>query len=189
MAKKPTKKIEKKEGFLSSFKEKRGMGKKKIKDKAMSWVPFNKAFYDATGCPGVPRGYTSQFRGFSDTGKSTAMYETIVGAQKLGEFVLIIDTEGSFSWSHARDIGVRFEEVVDEETGEVIDYKDGDNLLFASGKDLLDMYRKWDYKDGKEKTKSLRNIPVIEDVARLINEVFDAQDEGIIDKPSGMLVR
>ena len=183
MAKKPTKKIEKNEGFLSSFKEKNGMGKKKIKDKDMSWIPFNKAFHESTGCPGVPRGNTTQFRGFSDTGKSTAMYETVVGAQKLGEFIVIIDTEGSWNWAHVRDIGVRFEEIVDEETGEVIDYRDGDNLLFASGKDLLDMYRKWNYKDGKPSSNSLRNIPVIEDVAKLINEVFDAQDAGDIDKP------
>lgn len=192
MAKKPSKKIEKKEGFLKNFKKDRGIGEKKVKDKEMSWIPFNEAFYEATGCPGVPRGYSSQFRGFSDTGKSTGIYETIAGAQKLGEFVVIIDTEGSFDWSHARHVGVQFTEIVDEETGEVIDYanyitnEDGEEeegLLFAAGKDLLDMYRFWDYNEGKLKTKSLRNIPVIEDVARLINEIFDAQDNGKIKRP------
>jgi hypothetical protein len=190
MAKKAApKKIEKNESFLNKFKKDRGIGEKKVKDKEMSWIPFNKAFYEATGCPGVPRGFASQFRGFSDTGKSTGIYETVAGAQKLGEFVVIIDTEGSWNWSHAKNVGVQFTEKVDEETGEVIDYVNYDEvtgeevLLFAAGKDLLDMYRFWDYKEGKEKTKSQRNIPVIEDVARLINEVFDAQDEGQIDRP------
>ncbi|MCV6900711.1 hypothetical protein OE165_27140, partial [Escherichia coli] len=75
MAKKPEKTpIEKKTFSNKSIKESLGLGKQVVKEKELSWIPFKKAFHDAVGLPGVPRGYTSQFRGFSDVGKSTSIY-------------------------------------------------------------------------------------------------------------------
>jgi len=154
-----------------------------IKEKPESYLPFHEAFHEAVGIPGPPRGYVTLFRGFSDTGKSTAIYESIVGAQKIGDFPVIIDTEGNFNWEHAKLIGMEFEdvygEVVDEETGEikteVVNHKG--NFLFFNGKHLLDRYRNFDYSDGKEKSKSLRGEPVVEDVAKLMNDLLTLQDE------------
>jgi hypothetical protein len=181
MANRPKKKsIEKKEFNIESLKEGIGLVQDKVKDKETSWLPFSPAFHEALGIPGAPRGYVTQFRGFSDTGKSTGVYEAIVAAQKIGDFPVIIDTEGSFSWEHAKTIGMKYEEVVDEETGEIINYK-GD-FLFFSGLDLLNMFRNFDYSDGKEKTKSLRGIPVIEDVARIMNLILDKQDAGELNR-------
>jgi hypothetical protein len=63
---------------------------KRLKRKKL-WIPFKKAFHTVTGLPGVPRGYTSQFRGFSDVGKSTGIYETLAGAQS--DYCVIIETQ------------------------------------------------------------------------------------------------
>src|ERR1035437_6211426 len=87
MAKKPSKSgstegnsvdkkpLEKKSFDNKAFKKKLGLGAQIVKEKELSWIPFKKAFHDAVGLPGVPRGYTTQFRGFSDVGKSTGIYE------------------------------------------------------------------------------------------------------------------
>src|SRR4051812_47745003 len=114
--KKPAKQpIAKKAFDNSEFKKTLGLTNQNVKDKELTWIPFKKGFHDAVGVPGVPRGYTTQFRGFSDVGKSTAIYETIVGAQKLGDYIVIFDTEKSFDWDHAKLIGFKFEEVIDED--------------------------------------------------------------------------
>ena len=178
MAKKPEKKtIEKKPFDNKSFKTSLGLGEQTVKEKELTWIPFKKAFHDAVGLPGVPRGYTTQFRGFSDVGKSTGIYESLAGAQKLGDYCIIIDTEGSFNWEHAKLVGFKFEEIVDEETGEIIDY-DGNDFMYFGGSDLLAMYQNFDYKDAKMKTTPLRFIPVVEDIARLMNEILDKQEKG-----------
>lgn len=182
MAKKPEKqnlnrpKIEKKIFSNNDFKKSLGLDNQNVKEKELSWIPFKKAFHDATGLPGVPRGYTSQFRGFSDVGKSTGIYETIAGAQKLGDYVVIFDTEKSFNWEHAKLIGFNFTEEVDED-GVIVNYI-GEDFSYFDGLDLLDMYRCYDYSDSKMKTTSLRNIPVVEDIARCMNMILDKQDSG-----------
>ena len=146
MAKKPEKKpIEKKAFDNKSFKTSLGLGEQTVKEKELAWIPFKKAFHDAVGLPGVPRGYTTQFRGFSDVGKSTGIYETIAGAQKLGDYVVIFDTEGSFNWEHAKLVGFKFNEVADEDTGEIVDY-DGDDFMYFGGSDLVQLYQNFDYK-------------------------------------------
>jgi hypothetical protein len=61
-----------------------------------------------------------------------------------------------------------------KETGEIIDY-DGDDFMF--GRDLLNLYQNFDYKDAKMKTTPLRYVPVVEDIARLINEILDKQEK------------
>ena len=97
----------------------------------------------------------------------------------MGHLPIIIDTEGNFDWNHAKHIGVRFEEVVDVETGEVIDYE-GD-FLFFDGSDLVDKYAKFDYSKGTFGKKDLRHVPVVEDVAKLINDMITLQKEGELD--------
>jgi hypothetical protein len=185
MKKQPTKnkQIGKQDFTLDSFKKKYGM-ETVVKEKELSWIPLSEAFYDAVKVPGIPRGYFASFRGFSNTGKSTAVYEAVAGAQKIGDLPIIIDTETNWNWEHARNIGVQFEEIVDEETGEVIDYV-GDFLFFQS-EDLVKRYATFDYNSGKDGTKALRDEPIIEDVAKLMGELLDAQRDG--DLPRNLLI-
>ena len=169
--------IQKKKIDTSDLKSKLGMNPETIPNKDTEWIPFNEAWYDATGLPGIPKGEFSIFRGFSDTGKSTAIYESVVGAQKTDVYPVIIDTEGSFKFEHARDLGMVFEEEYNE-LGEVVKYS-GD-FIYVNGGDLVDLYGKYDYKKSAETTKQLRTNPVIEDVARLVKEILKNQMEGNI---------
>jgi hypothetical protein len=171
----PKKTIEKKSFDLNSFKKNNGLDIT-VKEKPLTWIPLSEAFHEALKIPGIARGFFTSFRGYSNTGKSTAIYEAVVGAQQIGDLPVIIETEGNWNWEHARNIGMKFEEVVDEATGEIIDYS-GD-FIFLNGDDLLNRYRNFDYSSGKETSKSLRGEPVIEDVARFIIELLDAQDNG-----------
>jgi hypothetical protein len=76
---------------------------------------------------------------------------------------------------HAKLVGFNYQEIFDEETGEIIDY-DGDDFMYFGGRDLLNLYQNFDYKDAKMKTP-LRYVPVVEDIARLINEILDKQEK------------
>lgn len=174
-APKKKKAISKKSFSLDKFKANNGMDVT-VKEKELSWIPLSDSFHEAVKIPGIPRGYFTSFRGFSNTGKSTAIYEAVAGCQKIGDLAVIMETEGNWNWDHARNIGVEFEEVVDEETGEIIDYR-GD-FIFMSGDDLLQRYANFDYSNGSTKSKALRGEPIIEDVARFITELLDAQDAG-----------
>ncbi len=190
MAKKPSKtgttenniskSLQKKEFDNKSIKASLGLGTQVVKEKELAWIPFKKAFHDAVGLPGVPRGYTSQFRGFSDVGKSTGIYETIAGAQKLGDYIVIFDTEGSFNWEHARLVGFNYNEIPDEE-GVVCDFE-GDDFLYLGNSDLLSMYQNYDYKAGKMTTTPQRFVPVVEDIARAMNELMDKQAKGELNR-------
>ena len=171
----PKKTIDKGSFNLTDFKKKNGMDTT-VKMKELTWIPLSDSFFEALKIPGLPRGYFTSFRGYSNTGKSTAIYEAVAGAQKIGDLPIIIDTETNWDWEHAKNIGVKFEEVVDEETGEIIDYV-GDFLFFQSD-DLVERYASLDYSNGKMGTKPLRDEPVIEDVARLMTDLLDAQQDG-----------
>jgi len=173
MAKKAPKKAVSKQNFdLNSFKENNGYDIT-VKEKDLTWIPLSDSFHEALKIPGLARGYMTSFRGYSNTGKSTAMYEAVVGCQQIGDLAVIIDTETNWSWDHAKNIGVKFDEVIDEETGEVIDYT-GD-FIFMNGDDLLNKYAKFDYSSGKEGSKPLRSEPIIEDIAMFMTELLDLQ--------------
>ena len=176
----PKKSVGKKAFNNTDFKKGLGLTEQVVKDKDLAWIPFKKGFHDATGLPGVPRGYTTQFRGFSDVGKSTGIYETIAGAQKLGDFIVIFDTEKSFNWDHARLVGFDFDDVADEDTGEIINHV-GEDFIYLDGSDLLEMYGNYDYSDSKMKTSRLRHIPVVEDVAKAMNDILDKQQTGELE--------
>ena len=66
---------------LDAFKEKKGL-KQNIKFKDQEWIPLSQAFQDVTSIPGIPMGHIVLLRGHSDTGKTTAMIEADVSAQK-----------------------------------------------------------------------------------------------------------
>jgi hypothetical protein len=68
-------------------------------------------------------GHITLLRGHSDTGKTTAMLEAAVAAQKMGILPVFIITEMKWNWEHAQQMGFEMEPVVDKETGEVTDYK------------------------------------------------------------------
>ena len=175
MAKKPSKQpIEKKEFDLEDFKKSQGLNFT-VKEKELSWIPLSEAFHDAVKVPGIPVGYFTSFRGYSNTGKSTAIYEGVAGCQKLGILPVIYETEGNWNWDHAKNVGVQFEEYVDEETGEM-NYR-GD-FIFLQGPDLVRMYACYDHQHSKMTTKPLRYEPVVEDVSFHMHTILDAQQEG-----------
>lgn len=180
MAKKPAKtNIEKKPFDLDAFLEAENI-ESNPKDKELTWVPLSKAWHDALKLPGFPRGFVSLVRGYSNTGKSTAFYEAIAGAQKIGDMAVVIETEGNWNTKHAKQVGVKFIEVVDKETGEIIEKPDG--FILVRNHDLYKKYKNYDHKDSKMTTKATRGEPVIEDVALYISDMIQKQEDGIIDK-------
>lgn len=178
MAKKPQKTIEKKEFDLKAFKKEMGLNFK-TKEKDLSWIPLSEAFHDAVKLPGIPIGYLTSFRGYSNTGKSTAMYEGVAGCQKLGILPVIYETENNWNWDHAKNIGVKFDVVIDEETGE--ETHEGD-FIFLQGKDLLEMYQNYDHQHSKMMSKPLRYEPAVEDIALHMTTILDWQQEGKLNR-------
>jgi len=185
MAKKPSKKdgdktpINKKDFNLDDFLESEGLDSKP-KDKPLNWIPLSKAWHDALKLPGFPRGFVSLVRGYSNTGKSTAFYEAIVGCQKIGDMAVVIETEGNWNVEHAKQIGVKFIEVVDKETGEITEKPDG--FILIRNQDLYNRYKNYNHQDSKMTTSVTRGEPVIEDVALFISDMIKKQEEGLINK-------
>ena len=106
---------------LDSFKTKKGLSSK-AKFKEQTWIPLSEAYQEVTSVPGIPQGHIVLLRGHSDTGKTTAMIEGAVSAQKRGILPVFIITEMKWSWEHAKMMGLEVNEVIDKETGEVVDY-------------------------------------------------------------------
>ena len=172
MADKKDKKIvplEKKQFNLGNYKAKNKLDDG-VKDKELEYIPLSPAFQTVTGIS-VVKGIVNMFRGYTNTGKSTALLETIVGCQKSGILPVIIDTENSFNWSHARDIGFEFEEIVNEVTGEVENYEGF--FIYVNNDHLLKEI-------GQKRNKDL-NEAVIEDVAEFIHKLLDDQTKGDLD--------
>lgn len=142
----------KKKFDLDKFKEKKLLNSNsKFKDQ--QWIPLSKAFMDTVSLPGIPHGHIVILRGHSDTGKTTALLETVASAQKMGILPVLILTEMKFSWKYAQNLGVQVEEVKNAQ-GEVINYKG----FFI-------------YKDRE-------TLNSIEDVAGFINDLLDEQKKG-----------
>jgi hypothetical protein len=143
-----------KSGFnLGKFKDKKGLSGN-VKFKPQKWVPLSDAYQDVTSVPGIPTGHIVLLRGHSDTGKTTALIEAAVNAQKAGILPVFITTEMKWSWEHVMQMGLQVNEVVDESTGEITDY----NGFFL-------------YTDRE-------TIHTIEDVAAFILDLLDEQKKG-----------
>jgi hypothetical protein len=143
-----------KAGFsLEKFKDKKGLSGS-VKFKPQQWVPLSPAFQEVTSVPGIPTGHIVLLRGHSDTGKTTALIEAAVNAQKAGILPVFIITEMKWNWEHATQMGLQINEVVDKETGEILDY----NGFFL-------------YADRE-------TIHTIEDVAAFILDLLDEQKKG-----------
>jgi len=107
---------------LSAFKKSKFLDQS-VKFKPQRWIQLSKAFQDVISLPGIPMGHITLLRGHSDTGKTTAMLEAAVAAQKMGVLPVFIVTEMKWNWEHAQQMGFEMEPIVDETTGEITDYK------------------------------------------------------------------
>lgn len=178
----PLKKKEIKKFDISEFKKK--ISSAPVADKPMEWIIMPKAFQDALHIPGIPAGYMSGVRGWSDTGKSTIKNSLIAAAQKQGILPIIFETEGNFDFKYAIDCGMEASPVmgVDEETGEekVVDYE-GNFILFNNAA-ICDYCGDMDYSTGTKKSTK-RTVAVIEDIAYIINDLIDKQEAGELPMP------
>lgn len=150
LQKKPT---PKKTFSLDDFKKK--MNNKEEPDKEVEWFKMSDAWQQETGLPGIAKGYITLFRGFSNTGKSTALCEALVAAQKAGVLPIIIDTENNLSRERLTLMGF------DWDSGFYIEV---DNQY------LLEEFGKKKKKDAEEAT--------IEDMADCINAFINKQEAG-----------
>jgi len=105
---------------LDKFKANKGLASN-VKFKPQRWIPFSPALQEALSIPGIPMGHNSMVRGKSNTGKSTMTIEVAVNAQKMGVLPVLIITEMKHDWEHWKKMGFQIEDIVDEETGEIID--------------------------------------------------------------------
>ena len=138
---------------LGAFKEKKGL-KQNVKFKEQAWIPLSQAFQDVTSIPGIPMGHIVLLRGHSDTGKTTALLEAAVSAQKRKILPVFIITEMKWNWEHAQQMGLEVKEVVNKETGEIEDYEG--QFIYADRE----------------------TISTIEDVAVFILDLIDEQKKG-----------
>jgi len=146
----------KKKFSLDDFKKK--VGAEKVPSKILQWIPIDEALQEATGMPGVPKGYVTLFRGYSNTGKSTALMRAVVNAQKMGILPIIIDTENNIDEGNVRLTLMGFD-------------WDGDYIL-VKNKFLLDNFGLKQNKDRKEAS--------IKDMAKAIYYFLDQQDAGML---------
>lgn len=137
---------------LENFKKK--IGGEDVLDKELEWIVLTDGVKQATGLPGFPKGYVNLARGHSNTGKSTAVCEAIVSAQKMGIFPIIIDTENNLGRHRLSIMGFDW---------------DG-NYLLIDNEYLLDNYGKVQDKDRKE--------AAIEDLAKCMYHMLDLQASG-----------
>ena len=113
---------------LNKFKSSKGLNKN-VKFKDQQWIPLSPAFQAIAGVPGIPMGHISLLRGHSDTGKTTALLEAAVSAQKRGILPVFIITEMKWNWEHAKQMGLEVNEVVDESTGEITNFEGKNKTL------------------------------------------------------------
>lgn len=108
---------------LNKFKNKKGLvSNTKFKDQ--QWIPLSEAFQEITSLPGIPTGQITIIRGHSDTGKTTAMIEAAVEAQKRNVMPVLIITEMKWNWEYAKKMGLQVEEIRNPDNPEeILDYK------------------------------------------------------------------
>ncbi len=106
---------------LNKFKSSKGLDKN-VKFKEQKWIPLSPAFQEIAGVPGVPMGHISLLRGHSDTGKTTALLEAAVSAQRMGILPVFIITEMKWNWEHAAQMGLEVKLIKDDQ-GNIIDYE------------------------------------------------------------------
>lgn len=151
----PKKATPKKIFSLGDYKKK--VGGEDVPDKPLVWFECSEAFKQATGLPGFPKGYVSLSRGFTNTGKSTAISEAVVAAQKQGVLPIIIDTENNLGRDRLGKIGFDW---------------DNDFYIDIDNQYLLDNF-------GKKKDKEKKEAS-IEDLGDCIHYFLDQQEAGLL---------
>lgn len=148
----------KKKFSLDDFKKK--VGATTVASKPLEWIPIDDGLEKATGMPGIPRGYVTLFRGYSNTGKSTALMRGIVNAQKRGDFPIIIDTENNIDEGNVRLTNMGFDW--------------NEEHLLVNNKYLLDNFGIKQDKDRRE--------AAIEDLGKAIYYFLDMQKAGLLPR-------
>ena len=100
---------------LESFKKSKNLSNNQVTFKDQRWIPLSAAFQDVLSLPGIPMGHITLLRGHSDTGKTTALLEAAVAAQKMGVLPVFIITEMKWNWEHAVQLGLQAEQDEDYE--------------------------------------------------------------------------
>ena len=152
-ARKPT---AKKKFSLADFKKKTGT--EAVASKPLQWISCDDALQEATGLPGFAKGYVNLCRGYSNTGKSTAIMKGIVNVQKMGILPIIIDTENNIDEGNLRLTEMGFDW--------------GGDYILIHNTDLLDRFGKLQDSERKEAS--------IEDLAKCMYYYLDQQDAGNI---------
>jgi len=137
---------------LNKFKDKK-MLNQNVKFKDQKWIPVSEALQESLGLPGIPLGHLTMLRGHSNAGKTTALIEAAVQAQKIGILPVFIITEMKWSWEHVKQMGFQLEDVKDEH-GNVINHQGF--FIYA------------------DRT----TLSTIEDVASFILDLLDEQKKG-----------
>jgi len=148
----PTKK---KTFSLDDFKK--NLGADDFKDKPLEWLKLSPALQKATGLPGFPIGYVSLARGFTNTGKSTAICEGIVASQKMGRLPIIIDTENNIGMERLKMMGFDW---------------DG-NFILIDNEFILEKFGK--------KQDPKRGEAAIEDLADTVKFLLSEQSQGNLE--------
>ena len=155
--KKPTKK---KIFSLDNYKKKRN--NTDVELKPVEWYKTSEAMQEATGLPGFPKGYTSLARGFSNTGKSTSVFEGIVAAQKAGDLPIIFDLENNIGDYRLTQMGFDW----------------NDNHIKVDQEYLVENYAKKSKKKDSNGKIIVRNEASIEDLADCIDGYLNDQAAG-----------
>ena len=113
---------------LDKFKAAKGLGSTNNSFKEQEWIPLSPAWQEMVSLPGIPHGHITLLRGHSDTGKTTALLEVAVNAQKMGILPVFIVTEMKWSWEHAQMMGLQVD--VEKNNEGKISGVDG-NFIFA----------------------------------------------------------
>lgn len=143
----------KKEFSLSDFKKQ--IGGEDVPNKPFEWIRCSSAIQKAIGLPGAAKGYVNLCRGFTNTGKSTFLCESIVSAQKSGILPIIIDTENNLGRKRLEKMGFDWEH---------------DFYISIDNEYLLKNF-------GKKQNKD-RNEASIEDMGKCIHYFLDLQEAG-----------
>lgn len=149
--KKNRKPVAKKEFSLDDFKKEYECDT--VEQKPLQWISLGDDWKEETGLPGIPIGYGTLARGFSNTGKSTLVSLGLVGAQKMGMLPIIIDTENNLGMKRLTRMGF-----------------DPKNCIVFDNDKLLENF-------GKKQDKN-RTEATIEDTAACVNYFLDLQEAG-----------
>lgn len=178
MSKQPIKKKEAKRFDIEAFKNKT-LKIEKVAEKPIEWFIMPEGFQEALSLPGIPKGYFSGCYGWNSTGKSTIKNCLIASAQKQGVLPVIFETESNFDFKYAISCGMEAEPIFgkDEETGEetIVDYKG--NFILFNNETMCEYCGDMDYSTMTRKSTK-RKVAVIEDIAYIINDLLDKQEEG-----------